>query len=526
MSNFWALTKINLQQLFVGSFNIDKNSKKKKIATTILLAVLLVYLVGWVSFLGYKIGQPLKDVGMQIILLLMAFIMTSFTLLMQVIFSSFNLLFKAKDYEFLATLPIKQITVVTSKLFGLYLFCLAFSSIFFVPLTTMYFVFSGFSFISFIIVMIGFLLIPLFTIFIGMLLSLVVNLLTTKMRNKSLFAIIFSILLTVGLMYLSQDFNNISASVVADANASFKTMSSIYFPAMLISNAAGNLNWLQFLYFILISIVPIGTLSVFIAWKYKELNNFFAKSAANRQEAYKAKSANVTVSLMKKEFGKIFSSPMYFMNSCIGPVLLFVFGVISLISKDGAATIAPGLAGFQFIILLVPMCILIISPTSATFSIEGDTFWLLKNLPIKFKQIVGAKFFTYFVIFLIPSLIGSVLLTFALKLTWVESLGMVAIIICSITLVLLIGIAVNLNLYNLHWTNEIAVVKQSLSVFVSMLIGLVMGLVPGIIVIAWLTPYMSVLNWGWVLCGVLLLVSLGILIYIKKQGEKLFNKMV
>ena len=526
MSNFLALTKINIQQLFVGSFNIDKNTKKKKIATLILFCVLFAYLVGWLGYLGYKIGEPLKAMGMEKLLLVMSFMITSFTLLMQVVFTGFPLLFKAKDYEFLSTLPIKQPVVVASKLFSLYLFCLAFSSVFFLPLAVMYFVFSGFSFLSFLIVFVGFILIPLFPIVVGLLITLLVNTVTSGMRYKALFTIIFSILLTVGLMYLSQDFNNIYGSVIADADASFKTMGSIYFPAMLISNAAANLNWLQFLYFVLISVVPMALLSGLISWKYKELNNFFAKSAKIKQEAYKAKSCSVTFSLMKKEFGKIFSSPMYFMNSCIGPVLLFVFGIISLISKDGSQTIAPGISGYEFVIVLVPMCILLMSPTSATFSIEGDTFWLLKNLPVKFKQIVSAKFWTYFVIFFVPSVIGSTLLSIALKLTWYESLGMLTLIVCSIVLVLLIGISVNLNLYNLHWTNEIVLVKQSMSVLISMLIGLVVGLAPGIIITTLLTPYMSILNWSWVLCGLLLLFSTALIIYISKKGKYLFDKMV
>lgn len=526
MNNFWALTKINIQQLFIGSFNVDKNTKKKKILTMILLGVLFAYLVGWMGFLGYQIGQPLKSVGMEILLLLLAFIMTSLTLLIQVIFSSFNIVFKAKDYEFLATLPIKQFTVVSSKLFGLYLFSLSFSSVFFIPLTTMYFVFSGFSFVSFLIVIAGFLLLPLFPIFVGLLLSLIINLIVGRMKNKSLFAIIFSLIFTIALMYISRDFNNISAAVIVDADASFKTMSGIYFPAMLISNAAGNLNWLQFLYFILISVLPLALLTYIISWKYKELNNFFAKSARTKEKAYKAKSSRVTTALMKKEFGRIFSSPMFFINSCTGPILLSVFGIISLLGKSGTATIAPGISGYQFVLLIMPMCILLMSPTSATFSIEGDTFWMLKNLPIKFKQIAWAKFITYFIIFLIPSILGAALLSIALKLTWYETLSSIAIIFASIILVLLIGIAVNLNLYNLHWTNEVAVVKQSASVFVSMIIGMVVGLVPGLIITLFLTPYMSALNWGWVLCGFLLLMSLALFIYIRKKGEALFNRMV
>ncbi len=280
MSNFWSLTKINVLQLFVGGFNVDnKSSKKKTIITYSLLGVLLLYLVGWISFLGYKIGKPLQEVNMEIILLLLAFIITSVTLLMQVIFSSFNLLFKAKDYELLSTLPIKQSTVVASKVFSLYIFCLAFSAVFFIPLSVMYFVFGGFSFVALIMAIVGFLLTPLFPIFIGMVFSLIVNLITSKMRNKAIFTILFSIGLTVALMYLSQDFNGIMNGVISDANASFKTMSSIYFPAMLITNAVGKLQWLQFLYFILISIIPIGLMWLGISFWYKPLNNLFAKSA-------------------------------------------------------------------------------------------------------------------------------------------------------------------------------------------------------------------------------------------------------
>ncbi len=213
------------------------------------------------------------------------------------------------------------------------------------------------------------------------------------------------------------------------------------------------------------------------------------------------------------------------MNSCMGPILLLVFGIISLVTPNGFQTIAPGLSSYGFVINLVPMCILIMSPTSSTFSIEGNTFWLLKNLPIKFRTIALSKILAYSIVFLIPSLLGCLLLTFALELTLLEAVGMLCLVITAIILVSLLGMAINLNFYNLHWTNEVVVVKQSASAFISIILGLVIGLVPGIIVATLLTPYMSLFNWGWVICGLYLLASFGLWIYIHKKGEKQFNKM-
>jgi ABC-2 type transport system permease protein len=524
MNNFISLTKINLRQLIVTNFNVSKKDKKKRIITTALFSVLFLGLAVWIGYFGYQLGAPLQQIGMTKILILLAFVISSLMLLFQVLFISFNLIFKANDYDFLATLPIKQFTIIASKFVGLYLFCLFLSSIFFIPFSVIYFIFSGFSFIPFLLTLIGFLLMPAFPIAIGLILSFIINVITAKLPLKKTFIIIFSIGLTLLIMYFSQDFNSILNNIISNTESSSKIIGSIYYPAILITSTITNINLLNFLYFFLICTIPFILIIYLFSLKYKELNSFFSRSVKVKKVAYKVKISPVIFSIIKKELMRLFSSPLFFMNLAIGPLLLLVFGILSL--TGSLSSVSPGLSNFSIALFFIPMCVLIISPTSATFSIEGKNFWLLKNLPIKFRDLVLGKILAYFIVFFCSGLLGVILLFFSLKLTLLEIVSVFLFFVFSIILSLLIGLVVNLHFYNLHWTNEVVVVKQSFSVLLSMIIGLILGTVPSLLIIILLIPYMSLLNWSWVLLGFFVLLTIILIIYIKKRGKSLFEKMI
>ena len=88
----------------------------------------------------------------------------------------------------------------------------------------------------------------------------------------------------------------------------------------------------------------------------------------------------------------------------------------------------------------------------------------------------------------------------------------------------LFGVAVNLKFPNLHWTNEIAVVKQSLSTFLGLFggFGIFALLVGGYFLFG---KYM--LAWGYgLLCLILLiLISAGIWLWICRKGVKVFENL-
>lgn len=522
MNSFWLLVKINLTQLFFNTFFIDKkSSRKKKIIMTGIFLIALLYIAGILGYATYEMGKSLADSYMEKVLIIMAFLFSSIMVFIQVFFSSFNLLFKSKDYEQLASLPIKQSSIIISKMISFLIYCYAFASVFFIPVAVMYFVFAGVTFISLLFTIIGFLLLPLFPMFIGILISLLVYSITIKLRYRNLINFILLLALFIGLFIISQSTQELIYNVISNSQATFDLMGNIYFPSIFISKAVAYGDWLNLLFFVLVSVIPIMLTIIFIAWKYKFLNSFFAQSIHVKNKKFKAQEHGIIFTLISKELTRLFSSPMALLNGSAGPLVLFIFAIMSL----SVGITGLGLVGFIFVLLIIPVANLMASTTSTTFSLEGNSFWLLRNLPIDLSQIIISKILAMSIIFIVPNLIASVLINIAFNLTILENLIMYGLILSSILLSALLGITINLNKCNIHWTNEIALVKQSGSVLICMLFGVMISLIPSILYISFLTPYISGILFGVILIAIYIALISALIIYLKKKAVILFNNI-
>lgn len=523
MNSFLLLVKINLTQLFVGSFSVNNNSKKKRIMYSILFGVLFLYIAFTFGYMAYEIGMSLTAINMQKILIIMAFLISSVMIFMQVFFSAFNILFKTKDYEQLASLPIKQITIILSKLVSFLIFCYVFSAVFFIPISVMYFVFQGFNLIGLMFTIFGYLLLPLFPMFIGILFSFLINALTVRLKSKNIINLIIFFTLFVAIFLLSQKTNDIILNVINNSQTVYNSMLNIYFPNIFIGKAIIYSDFLNFVFYVLISVVPVGLLTWLFSWKYKKINSFFSQSAKTKNVKYVAKSNNVTNALLRKEFTRLFSSPMILLNTCIGPIMLIIFAIMSF--GDVYSQINSLYNGFILILIIVPATNFLANPTSSTFSLEGKNFWLLKNLPIKLKDIIMGKILAMFIIFVVPNVIGIVLLSIALKLSILEILIMSLLCLVSIILSALIGLIINLKKCNINWSNEILVVKQSASALINLVIGMAISILPTIIYIYLLQSFVHQLIYGAILVVFYICFIFILSFYLKKHAKNLFGKI-
>lgn len=152
-------------------------------------------------------------------------------------------------------------------------------------------------------------------------------------------------------------------------------------------------------------------------------------------------------------------------------MLLKFPSVIVLLQQEGIDTA-----------LLAPLMILAICTlasfndiTAPSISLEGKTIWLAKSLPVKIEDILNAKVKMHLILTGIPSLFVSLVCIHLSKSDVVMSLFMIITPVLSITFSALFGLIVNLNMPNLKWTNEMVPIKQSLSVFISMMVPMIVN---------------------------------------------------
>ena len=152
-------------------------------------------------------------------------------------------------------------------------------------------------------------------------------------------------------------------------------------------------------------------------------------------------------------------------------MLLKFPSVIVLLQQEGIDTV-----------LLAPLMVLAICTlasfndiTAPSISLEGKTIWLAKSLPVKIEDILNAKVKMHLILTGIPSLFVSLVCIYLSKSDVVMSLFMIITPVLSITFSALFGLIVNLNMPNLKWTNEMVPIKQSLSVFISMMVPMIVN---------------------------------------------------
>ena len=198
------------------------------------------------------------------------------------------------------------------------------------------------------------------------------------------------------------------------------------------------------------------------------------------------RSRSVTETLLRKEAGRYFASGLYVSNTIIGPVIavalsiaLAFFNIETLI---GNATKLPfevhPTAAFPFLLGTV-FCMM--SPASASISIEGKNWWIVRSLPIGSEAILNAKLLFNLLVVAPFYCISEVALLFTMRIGFLQRIWvlLVPLVYCVFSAVW--GLFANLKFPKLKWETETEIVKQSAAVFLSLL-SLFAALLPGVAV--------------------------------------------
>ncbi len=177
---------------------------------------------------------------------------------------------------------------------------------------------------------------------------------------------------------------------------------------------------------------------------------------------------------MAKEMRLLISTPIYFLNSCMGYALalaICALAAIATVMGSSPASMLP--AEFSPVIaLFIPWLLALIvgmtSPTSA---------WLMFTAPASTRVTLGAKLVLTLVLIVPTSLICATLLAFAFGFGIAEAL---IIALCSLSaggLSATLGLALDAHRPNFSWTSPYEPVKRGLPVMVSILLSMIFVIV-------------------------------------------------
>ena len=155
-------------------------------------------------------------------------------------------------------------------------------------------------------------------------------------------------------------------------------------------------------------------------------------------------------------------------------------------------------------------------PAASAISLEGKNIWILQSSPVEVKTILNAKIAVNLTLHLIGYLISILVFVLKLDMNPVQVINLIIVPVCYSLFITVIGVSLNKKYPNYEWESEMMVVKQSMPVIVSGLIGIIVLITP--ILLNWffnihITPVLQIVS------VILLVISSGVYI---KTGKSNF----
>ena len=532
MNNLLLILKSDM----MNSFQINKlrnpssKKEKNKIIGMSLLYIVTSVLLGYSFYIVFaEIGEMLYMYNQLDLLLYIAIMGAICSTIFTGIYKIPGYLLSSKDYDILLTLPISHKTILASKMIYLIVLDYIFSAFLIFPPAIVYFVISKPSFVFIVNLLVMFIFIPLIPMVISSLISLILGKMTSKFKYKNHLLTISSIVLVIGIMYLSYDMQDIITNIVANSDNISKAIQKIYFPAYFFVDALINFNFMSIMIFMLLS---LGIFIMFIqifSKEFRKINAIMGESyKLNNYKMTSLKESKIIQTLLNKEIKRYLSSSIYVLNTSIGMILLIVISIGAFIfGKEQIASMLeiPNVGDMLYVYMLFIMCMLTVMSctTHVSISIEGKNLWILKSSPIEIMDIFKSKIILNLIITIPVIILSSLLLSNAFEFSTIQSLSMMTLTSLYAIFISINGLVINLNLPKLEWTSEVSVVKQSMSVIMSIVIGFLSILIPvGLYLVLNVEDTLILIVITSIALTILSIIEY---MYLNKEGKKKFNQL-
>ncbi|MBR5980440.1 MAG: hypothetical protein IK035_00400, partial [Firmicutes bacterium] len=194
-----------------------------------------------------------------------------------------------------------------------------------------------------------------------------------------------------------------------------------------------------------------------------------------KEKAVREKSA--FSALLGKEFGRFTSSPNYMLNCGLGILLIPVCGVLLLIKGQTIleilSSVFPAYPDIAAILLCTGLCMLTAMNDMAapSVSLEGKSLWIPQSLPVEPKQVLRAKACMQLILSGLPMLFAAACAALVLKTSPAVRLLVIVMPLVYTAFSAVLETVIGLKMPVLNWTNEVAPIKQSGAVTISLFGG-------------------------------------------------------
>ena len=471
-----ALMRVRFAAMRSWLTGASRYKQKQTKTRAIGFAILILYAAAAYAFMFYGyfsiISRPYYEAGLGWTYFSM-FAVTNFAMMfIGSIFAAKAQLYEAKDNELLLSMPIPPSAILASRMLTLLLINLAFDLMIAVP--------AGIAWaqscpvraagiLAFIVII---LLLPLFSLALSILFAWLLSLLTRRIRRKTLLSTVFSLAFLGAYFVFVGQMQNMITRLAQNGTAVAERLggvSILYWIGKAIAD--GDLRLLLFsavclvlpflLAYWLVSKTFIRTVTAkpgFAVIAYKE----------NMQKV-----SGVFAALYQREMRRFLSSSAYIINAGFGALVLAVGGVaLPFLNIKEKVPLPDGLYS-PILILAVCMISGMTTITAASVSIEGNTLWIARSMPVDTTDLLKAKLLVHLIVAGPATLIAEAGLILALRPSWPELIWCLLTPLTFTGFTALAGLTANLRHPNLDWTNETQAVKNGASVLIALCVSMV-----------------------------------------------------
>lgn len=524
MNKLFLLLKVQLLSLLTST----STSSKKKRATGITMLLIPVAACLYVSVV-YVMGMvEVFPVEYQYISIYIIGLMTLIMLLIFGYQGASGHLFGFKDYDLLMSLPVSHRQVLTSKFVSFLILEYIYAFFLFIPAIIIVGINCNYSLLYYVLSFVSWLFLPIVPITISAILSFFSMYFAGKFKYTNMMNLLFNIILIAAIIGLSAGYQTLIMSDISTLESISMNISH-YLPFMgWMFDGIFTHNYLLYLGGICFNVI------VFIAFVYL-FANYFMKLNGQIKKGYtvknyrleKVKTNSSFYALFLKEVHTYFSNSVYVLNTALFPIMGIGSAAYLFYQKDSLFVMIP----HEFRPVLLPLaasCILFFTltccTTNSSISIEGKSFYLLRSLPIREKDIFKAKIGLNLLVIIPLTCIAVLIASMALQFTLFDILVLLAVVVASAIFVSVFGLILNLHYYRLEWSSPARIVKQSLPVFITTIGG--MG-VSGVFIALtfFLIEQMNPFLLTELLLMGLVIIDIGCIFYLNKNGVRLFRKI-
>lgn len=528
---FRALVKTRFLAL---SAMISKGSKKKKnIGVKILIGIFILYLIGCFSFmfgsLFESICKPLVMAQLEWVYFSLIGVMSISFCLLGTLFIAQTQLYEARDNELLLSMPIPTKYILASRMVMLYGLSIIYHLLVATPGIVIYGTVTKLTTPIIICFIITILFLPILSMFFSCILGWILAAISSKMRSKNIIVMVFSLAFLGGYFYLYGKVQEGITLIITKGDEIGNAIRTAVFPIYHYGRAIAKGDFISLLFFVLCCVIPFFIIYIILSRNFIKLAT--TKRGAVKVE-YKEKVLTVkspSVAMIKKELRRFGSSPMYMMNSGLGLIaLLIIAGAIVVkgdyilytlnMSSDLLAYFNPLVAAG------LGICCVTIMISAPSISLEGKSFWILQSIPVSPKCILLSKAKMHIIVSFPFIIIAATICNIKLMPSFETVILMFLFPLIATSFMALLGVAINIIFPRFDWVSEVVAVKQSMSTFLTLMIGFALIVMLGFTYTLMLKE-VSIVAYLYIVCLALVILCCCLYRFICTVGVKLFLKL-